>query len=294
MNHSIESLLLGKPYLELLPNGAKRAYTLVKTPPIIIQSVNEIAVHLQKQILKSSWVAITTGFPVNNTFETDGPIGTFILGNLLAELGINVIISTESPLLTVLEQFPWSSRARIKIHFTPISELRHLPPILISVERPGKNYYGICHNMRGESISDQVDDLEYLIEAEPPEFWLGIGDGGNELGLGMLNSKVEHLIPFGKKCVCGCGGGIAVEKSANDFLVGITSNLAALTCACELAKLNHERISYSWINEVQLLEILNDNEIIDGVSFGKGTVDSIPKHLSKKIIESILSYYQEC
>ncbi|RLI64418.1 MAG: hypothetical protein DRO88_07365 [Promethearchaeia archaeon] len=287
----IEFLLIGAPYIDELPIGAKRAYKITQILPILIQPVKDIAQRLYKSIQKESNLGILTGFPIQGTFETDGPLGAFILGDFLASRRIQVNLILESPLKQKIQQLPWNNSARNYIKFTSISQLDKIPPVMISIEYPGQNIKGICHNMKGYPLSQHIFDIESMIDSEPPKYWLGIGDGGNELGLGKIRSRIIKVIKFGKSCRCECGGGIAAFRSSNEFLLGITSNLASLIITYELSILFGETLKYSWKKETQLLARLNSLGIIDGITGKFGTVDSIPPQLAKKIIGSIIQHY---
>lgn len=78
------------------------------------------------------------------------------------------------------------------------------PPVshVISIERCGPRADGRTHNSRGFDISAVNAPLHELFSGGP---WtkIGIGDGGNELGMGSLpRSLVEANIPNGEKVAC--------------------------------------------------------------------------------------------
>ena len=58
------------------------------------------------------------------------------------------------------------------------------PDLLISIERCGRNRNDEYLNMRGRDISPQTARLDYLFDGSVPS--VGIGDGGNEIGMGNL------------------------------------------------------------------------------------------------------------
>jgi hypothetical protein len=63
------------------------------------------------------------------------------------------------------------------------------PAMLISIERCGRTRDDTYLNMRGADITPHTARLDYLFEAGVPS--VGIGDGGNEIGMGNL----AHIIP---------------------------------------------------------------------------------------------------
>lgn len=66
------------------------------------------------------------------------------------------------------------------------------PAAVISIERPGKTASGQYFNMRGEDISDRCACFDYyLTDSDCPS--IGIGDGGNEIGMGNIHQRLTHL-----------------------------------------------------------------------------------------------------
>ena len=148
-------------------------------------------------LLPASRVLIATGFPVDKTFETDGPLGAIALYRALSARGVHCELACADPLASQLS-------GDFKVHklqaFNPeggekeareaLARIR--PDAIVSIERPGmaadKRYY----NMRGEDISARCAVFDYYLDlADCPT--LAIGDGGNEIGMGKLKHKVEEL-----------------------------------------------------------------------------------------------------
>jgi hypothetical protein len=78
------------------------------------------------------------------------------------------------------------------------------PPVshVVSIERAGPGLDGRTYNARGFDISAVNAPLHRLF-AGGPWIKIGIGDGGNELGMGSLpRSVVESSIPNGGKVAC--------------------------------------------------------------------------------------------
>ncbi|TFH28049.1 MAG: DUF4392 domain-containing protein, partial [Promethearchaeota archaeon] len=225
------------------------------------------------------------------SFETDGPIGVFILGNFLIQQGISVSIICEQGLIDAMEEFPWYSSDSSLLKFTSPPNLKNISGVFISIERPGQNFRKIYHNMHGEEISSLIANIEDRMGEFPLAYWLAIGDGGNELGLGALKERIQEVIPFGKKCNCPCEGGIAVEKCASDYVLGMTSNLTTLMLTLELAQRFHVKWEYSWKTETVLLNILNSHKIFDGVTGGLNSVDGMNPLLTKEIIRNMHTLY---
>jgi hypothetical protein len=142
-------------------------------------------------------VLIGTGFPVKNTFETDGPIGAISLYNVLEHLGYNPMIVCASPLSKVLKKnfvtyeipvLSWKESV-------PMVEaaLKHLQPALIvSIEQPGVARDGRYYNMRKQDITPVVAKCDlFFRHCSCPT--VAFGDGGNEIGMGNIRQELSCL-----------------------------------------------------------------------------------------------------
>src|SRR5581483_6080455 len=68
------------------------------------------------------------------------------------------------------------------------------PALCFSTERPGRASSGVYHNARGVDIGSGVARVDLLFEAAArrgiPS--IGVGDGGNELGMGLVAETVRQ------------------------------------------------------------------------------------------------------
>lgn len=142
-------------------------------------------------------VLIGTGFPVLDTFETDGPVGAIALYQTLQQLGAKPVIVCGKPLSGVLQQdyrvheIAVSNRAGRREEARLALELWQ-PDAVVSIERPGLSARGAYCNMRGEDISDRCASFDdFLNEASCPT--IAIGDGGNEIGMGNVKDSLARL-----------------------------------------------------------------------------------------------------
>lgn len=137
---------------------------------------------------------IVTGFYVlmAGKPETDGPPGAIAIGNALQSLGRKVSYVTDACTAPVLRQwageaevieFPVAGVGESKRHAAGLLE-RLKPSLLISIERCGRNRDDEYLNMRGRSITSETARVDYLFDGSVPS--VGIGDGGNEIGMGNL------------------------------------------------------------------------------------------------------------
>ena len=65
------------------------------------------------------------------------------------------------------------------------------PDLLISIERCGRNRNDEYLNMRGRSITENTARVDYLFDGSVPS--VGIGDGGNEIGMGNLVDVIPSV-----------------------------------------------------------------------------------------------------
>jgi len=156
---------------------------------------------LQEHVTHGGAVLICTGFyiPGPNQPETDGPPGAIAIGRAVAALGGRPVYVTDRhalPLLaqeregnaTVLE-FPIAGD-RESIHFALRLVETVRPSLLVSVERPGLTAAGRYLTMRGVDITSFTARLDALFAEVLSLPSVGIGDGGNEIGMGNL---AEHI-----------------------------------------------------------------------------------------------------
>ena len=146
-------------------------------------------------------VIIVTGFYIlmAGRPETDGPPGAIAIGKALQALGRRVTYVSDQYTTPVLQA--WADDADI-IDF-PIADIpeskqqaasildRVRPSLLISIERCGRNKDDAYLNMRSRDISPQTARLDYLFDSTVPS--VGIGDGGNEIGMGNLVDVIPSV-----------------------------------------------------------------------------------------------------
>ena len=148
-------------------------------------------------------VIIATGFYImmSDAPETDGPPGAFAIGNALRELGNPVAYTADEPMAYIMAswrarhrdpspiiRFPIIENPDINEHFVRETIDNREPALLISIERCSPDADGIYRNMRGRDISPQTARIDKLFDFGLPS--VGIGDGGNEIGMGNLAAVV--------------------------------------------------------------------------------------------------------
>jgi len=171
------------------------------------RGVSELLPHLSADFVEraaavvlqtAGTVLIVTGFYVNGSAETDGPPGAIAIGNALQRLGrpvayvtdgyaahlLRALVGEATPVIEVAIQDHEASRAACLrvLHETSAG-------LVIAVERCGQTRDGSYLNMGGEDISAHTAKLDYLFNGVAS---IGIGDGGNEIGMGTVHEAVRQ------------------------------------------------------------------------------------------------------
>lgn len=208
-------------------------------------------------------VLIATGFFVTriNAPETDGPPGALALGRAVTALGGQVVYVSDrftTPLLNYYSvgadviDFPICDAVESRAAAHLLLE-QYRPSLLIAVERCGVTARGQYRNSRGEEISAYTARLDLLFDPAIPS--LGIGDGGNEIGMGKL-ARVIPTIP-----------GLPAEPcitATSELVIASTSNWGAYGVAAALSALAGRCLLPSPSAEEHLLRSLHDQGCYDG------------------------------
>lgn len=143
------------------------------------------------------------------------------------------------------------------------------PTAVIVIEKGGENEHGRIHTSRGADTSGpmaKVDELVKLARARDIAT-IGIGDGGNEIGMGTIHDELLDAIPYGRKCLCGCGGGIVPANPTDVLVTGAVSNWAAYGISACLAALSGETSHFhDEAVEERVLRAASDASFIDGIT----------------------------
>jgi hypothetical protein len=216
--------------------------------------------------------------------ETDGPAGVAILARALL-LGLNAspVVLTEAKLVpgvadvmravgfavvpldglvkyrdddfaftreemvaTVIP-FPDEEDAAISAADQLLNDLS--PAALIAIEKIGMNKQGVYHSSRGTDMSEGMARVDHLFSRARHQgvFTIGIGDGGNEIGYGLIQDTVREHKLYGDRCRCPCGGGIATVAETDVLVTAEVSNwgayavAAAFLCMLDKPELVHGR-----------------------------------------------------
>lgn len=245
-----------------------------KTKGELYEAAKNIAEHPAPRIV------IVTGFYVPTALspaaETDGPIGAAHLAAALTRTGIPVEVVTDSwcskvvacALSTAEVNVPLhilDSEQEIRMFRLKYSHASHPVSHLISIERAGPSESGQVLNMRGYDMTHHTAPLHLLfVEGETPlPYTIGIGDGGNEIGMGKLSSDFisEHIEQ---------GETIACRVSCKNLLIAGISNWGGAALAIAIAHLKQDIQMLAGLTTAMdkkiLYALVRNADALDGVS----------------------------
>jgi len=154
--------------------------------------------------------------------------------------------------------------------------LSRKPSALISTERQGVNEQGHYHYGRGErNIPEIMAKIDRLFEIAKSRgfFTIGIGDGGNELGMANIRKSIVERLPFGDKIVPSVEVSLLVSASVSNFgCYGIEACLAALV--------GNPSVLHSPEQELALIAACVRAGAVDGVT---GFVEPFVDALSEEV-----------
>jgi len=266
-------------------------------------------------IPKGATVLVTTGSVSRawispNVGENDGPAGLAVvvralaiskqahcillaedtlleqLGAVLTAAGLTVlpfeqaqIASKDGSLAVVsLRGFPVEDDTAKVAAKQILDELE--PSLFFSTERVGRSERGVYHSMRGVDYGMKRARIDFVFDEAIRRGirTVAVGDGGNEIGMGIVADAVRKHVKFGDKCACGCGSGIGAVTGADVLVTAACSNWGCYAIAAALAmRLGDARLLHSPELEAELLRRGVDVGLINSVvGIIDPNVDGIP------------------
>lgn len=164
----------------------------------------------------------------------------------------------------VLQSYPVEDDAGAKMASKMLDRLN--PDVMFSTERVGRNVNGIYYNMRGRDYGMGRARIDLLFdEAMRREIpTVAVGDGGNEIGMGLLRDEVKASVPYGADGDCPCGGGIGAVSSADVLMTAAVSNWGCTAiCASMALRENNLALAHAPAMEARLLEVMTVSGLIN-------------------------------
>ena len=228
-------------------------------------------------------LCVVTGFFIPTATppagETDGPLGALFLARALVPLGIPVVLATDAFCVQAMEAGldECSLCDQVKIVTLPapidaatMSDAAYAQdafggvPIthLIAIERVGPNKDGRCLTMRGRDITDRMSPAHRLFQPGGI-VTIGIGDGGNEIGMGKISAEIiARNIPNGATVAC--------RTATDHVIVAGVSNWGGYALAAGIAHLREMSLARNLFDPQRELAILEQmvaaGPLVDGVT----------------------------
>lgn len=206
-------------------------------------------------------ISIISGFYVPGALapETDGPLGSLVLARALRALGHEAEVWTDS---LCLESMRCCARVLSfpECFVSDVSEEKSgefEADLLIYLERLGQAQDGAYYNMRGEDISLWTAALDsFALSGLAPV--IGIGDGGNEVGMGSFLAQLSEMMPTYSSCLCVVPSDVCIAVDVSNW--GGYALSAALSCSCG------RWLGQTGEEEHEMLKALCACGAVDGVS----------------------------
>ncbi|NJE30801.1 DUF4392 domain-containing protein [Thermococcus sp. 18S1] len=223
-------------------------------------------------------VLIVTGFPIPPEMraETDGPPGTLALAKAVETLGGTAEVLTYPEVRTALEPFD--------IRFTDEPEIEDYS-LVIAVETPGRAADGRYYSMSAMEITREAFDWAVLRARDIGVPTIGIGDGGNEAGMGNIRDLVSKYMPHGER--------IASTVETDELILSAVSNWGAYGLVAQASIEFGRELLPGW-DEKTIVRIISKLGLIDGVSKTQTpTVDGISLDIHDRIVELLNAVVNE-
>jgi hypothetical protein len=234
-------------------------------------------------------VCVVTGFHIPHgqppACETDGPLGAVFLARALSALGIPVLLVADAPLGNAIEAGLDAARVSAESSGVATAYIDKAPydiewvesvvltggdacTHLIALERVGPSHADDrCRSMRGRDITEFTAPAHVLFERAaqraPRVTTIGIGDGGNEIGMGKIPRDTIHRnVPNGELIAC--------RVPADHLVVAGVSNWGAYALAAGVLLLRGKQGDASLFDpdrERALLRVMVERgPLVDGVT----------------------------
>lgn len=281
------------------------------------------AARLLASLAPGSAVLLATGWPhrphvAPDVAETDGPPGAAVLARTLAELvGAVPVVAVEPALVGAMEAVlraaglrpvPVEALARAREVRAPLQVASVLPmPVeleggrlvarelferlgpaaVVVIEKGGLNAAGRVHTSRGHDTTWAVAKADLLVEEARrrgvPS--VAVGDGGNEVGMGVIKETIRRHIPYGERCQCTCQAGIAPESAVDCLVVAAVSNWGAYAIAAAMSVLKGHDWPHDARQEARVLEAAASAGLCDGPTGWVGPlVDGLPLEVHQSVV----------
>ena len=232
-------------------------------PDYCNQAAQFVLDHPGDAVIVTGFYVLMAGKP-----ETDGPPGAIAIGEALRAMGRKVTYVSDWYTTPVLREwsgdanvldFPISDVPTSKEHAKSLLEQLN-PSLLVSIERCGRSADDTYRNMRYRDISDQTARLDYLFDHGVPS--VGIGDGGNEIGMGNLVSVIPTVESLPDQ---------PAVSTVDRLVIASVSNWGGYGLVAALSRLVGKNLLPSVEHETRMVHAMVASGVVDGT-----TGDAVP------------------
>lgn len=229
-------------------------------------------------------VLLTTGFYIAGCGigETDGPPGTVFLAKALEALGFTPIILTDDhceAFFTCEGLTTVCPAVNDGDAFYEALLDEYKPTLLISIERCGKNTQGDYANMRGVSIADHTAKIDRMfpLAAARGIPTIGVGDGGNEIGMGNVAPVIAEQLSL-----------VPCKVTAEYLILATVSNWGAYGLCAYLERFSGQPLLPDYPTVMAYLDRIVAMGCVDGVTKEcVVTVDGYPTEIKQEILDAL-------
>jgi hypothetical protein len=228
-------------------------------------------------------VAVISGFyvPSASSAETDGPTGSLVLARALSRIGKSVRVWTDSFCIGAFKSC--AAALGFPENLVEDATAPDFDPsgadLLVYIERLGRARDGAYYDMRGRDLTPWTAALDSFASCGAGT--IGIGDGGNEVGMGNYTGALSELMPGYSKCLC-------VVKTDVCLPVDV-SNWGAYALA---SVMSHERgawLGQSILEESSMLRALAASGAVDGITKkNEASVDGMPLERQQEVVARLV------
>jgi hypothetical protein len=246
-------------------------------------------------------VGLITGFFVPRgdvaAPETDGPVGTALLAASLVACGVGSRIAVDSPCADAVRAAVGSAGHDVTVDEMGVVDRPGLDRVIeawrqagvshaVAIERCGIAADGRPRNMRGVDVSPWTAPLDDLF-LDGPWRRIGVGDGGNEIGMGKLPAGlIARHVPNGAQIAC--------VTSCDHLVVAGVSNWGAygLMAALSLVRPEWSQTIAKFLTAQRDLAVtravVSEGGAVDGVTARReATVDGFGPEVHGALIDGL-------
>lgn len=235
-------------------------------------------------------VVVISGFYVYDAHapETDGPGGAVMLARAFRNEGGYSEIWTDDPCIRIMKAAARSVSFPEELVRTAPESLGYAAPDgIIFTERSGRSANGHYYNFKKDDISAWTAPLDgFAMDAKKRGIMtLGIGDGGNEAGMGVFYEELQKMHPEYAECFSVVKTDHALAADVSNW--GAYALTAALSCIWGRWRGPEDG------EELSMLRAETDCGAVDGLSgTPQLTVDGFGIDIQSDIIASLKKIWE--